>query len=186
MSKSDRTPDSSGNALAAAAAAAATLQGPAATMPVPQYRVQTGGYAAASAPGHQPSAEEINALIGAAEARTDAKVVQAVSDLRIAIGELKGDLQGEFKALRAATVGKTTLVVTALSLFGAIAALLAYGSQLFGQGLDASTVAESAAVKAIREAPPYRPAAAPAPAPPVPVARPANERAPNAPQPRTD
>lgn len=170
---SEKRKTSGPEAAAAFAAVAIGTQGGAAPPPSPPLRVQAPYFSLPAGPAAtQPGIDEINALVGAAEARADTKVATALGEFRTAMAELKGELRGEFKELRAATVSKTTLFLTALTLFGAVAAFVTYGAQLFGQGVDAAAIAESAAEKAadqVISAWPRSPVAVvPAPSPRVP------------------
>lgn len=81
--------------------------------------------------------EIVDAKIAAAEARTDTK-----------FAELRGDL----KAISASTSGLkatviTTVVGTGIAVLAVTIAVIAYGGQMFGSGLDASTAAREAAAE---------------------------------------
>jgi hypothetical protein len=102
------------------------------------------------------AAERINAQLAASEARTDAKFEKLLGklDIRLAnlnftIGESKDSL-APLKGLKTTMVliaTTTVIVITALML-----ALLYYGNDRFGAGMDASAIANEAAKRAVEQA----------------------------------
>jgi hypothetical protein len=96
-----------------------------------------------------PTREEIKAEFAAAEARTDAKFAQLIGRIEVSNAELKG----EFKALGArldgvvdATRGtKATTIATGIAAVALIVAVLAFGQQWFGFGLNARDLVHSVA-----------------------------------------
>lgn len=123
--------------LVGAAAAGLSAAAPP-VKPTVQYQVQSGA-GALTPPPLQPAAETVKEMIAAAEARSETKIVAALGEIKLAISELKSDLKGDFREHKASSVGKTTFFITSIALFAAIVAIMAYGGQLFGMGLDASS-----------------------------------------------
>jgi hypothetical protein len=73
----------------------------------------------------------VDAKIAAAEARTDAKFAQ---------------MMGELKAIDKSTSGlKATMVLTGLTTTAVVVAIFAWGTAMFGTGMDAQIVADRAA-----------------------------------------
>lgn len=73
----------------------------------------------------------VDAKIAAAEARTDTKFAEVVGELRL---------------IERSTSGlKATIIVTGISVVALVAAILGWGTSMFGTGMDAQTVADRAA-----------------------------------------
>lgn len=101
----------------------------------------------------RPKVSEIDAKIAAAEARTDTKFAELMGELKL----LRSDLSGDFKAIEAriahvetSTSGikstvVTTGIVTAVAVLGLVVAIFGWGSQMFGVGMTADSVAKQAA-----------------------------------------
>jgi hypothetical protein len=74
----------------------------------------------------------VDAKIAAAEARTDTKFAELVGELRVIERSTNGI--------------KATTVLTGISVVAVVAAILSWGTAMFGTGMDAQTVADRAAV----------------------------------------
>jgi hypothetical protein len=114
---------------------------------------------------------DTEARFAVADARTDTKFAEIRGDINTTLAEFRTDMQSSLAALAgridatnakldtviAYTAGiKSTIVVTgigsAIAVAGLVAAMLAYGSQLFGVGMDLGTVADAAARRAVEQA----------------------------------
>lgn len=85
----------------------------------------------------EPTREEIDAKIAAAEARTDTKFAQ---------------LFGEVRHIQQSVSGtKTTIIITGIAVLGVLVAILGYGQQWLGLGLNISDVAQKSATSAIEQ-----------------------------------
>ena len=85
----------------------------------------------------------MDAKVAAAEARTDAKFEA---------------LRGDLKAIAASTSGiKTTVVGTGIAVVAIVIAVLAYGGDRFGAGMDISGIIDAAAKRAVQQALPSQP-----------------------------
>lgn len=93
--------------------------------------------------------EQIADMVSASEARTETSLARAMGEIRVEFEGLRGDI----RELKASSASKGTVVLTGLSLFAGIgailAAFLAFGSQWFGLGLDYSAAAQQAADRAV-------------------------------------
>lgn len=93
--------------------------------------------------------EIVDAKIAAAEARTDTKFAQLMGELATMRAEINGRLDGlgtKVQHVENSTAGiKTTVIVTAIAALGLTVAVMAYGSQWFGLGMDAQQVADRSA-----------------------------------------
>jgi hypothetical protein len=93
--------------------------------------------------------EQIADMVAASEARNETKLATAMGEVRTEFANLRSDI----RELGAKTVGKTTLIVTAITLFfgivGVVVSLLTFGSQWFGLGLDTSQAAQAGAERAL-------------------------------------
>lgn len=91
----------------------------------------------------------VDAKIAASEARTDTKFAQLMGELSTMRAEINGrlDVLGtRVGHVETSTAGmKTTVIVTAIAALGLTVAVMAYGSQWFGLGMDAQQVADRAA-----------------------------------------
>jgi len=85
-------------------------------------------------------------MVAASEARTEAKLVTALSEFRVSLAELRGDL----REMKASLAGKGTVIVTGIAVAGVLLAALALGSQWFGLGVDSSAIADAAADRAAK------------------------------------
>lgn len=156
-----------GGAAGAAGAAAVALGMQASQTPPPQFTVQPSPRVFHPSESAQPGPEQIQAMIEASEARGDARLANALADLKVSLAQFQGEIRGDLTAIRAAMVGKTTFVTfsigTALGLFAALIAALAYGGQLFGLGLDTSSRIEAALQRPapVPTSPPSSPPVAP-------------------------
>lgn len=74
---------------------------------------------------------EVDAKIAAAEARTDTKFAQLMGELRVIEGATRGI--------------KTTVVGTGIAAVALVVAIFTWGSQMFGVGMDAQSIADQAA-----------------------------------------
>lgn len=97
--------------------------------------------------------EEIDAKIAGSEARIDTKFAQLLGELTTMRAEIKGSLDtvsARVEHVEKATAGvKTTVIVTAIAAMGLTVAIMAYGSQWFGLGMDAQQIAGKASSSAI-------------------------------------
>ncbi|UXS31356.1 hypothetical protein FY152_04305 [Agrobacterium tumefaciens] len=93
--------------------------------------------------------DTVDAKIAASEARTDTKFAQLMGELSTMRAEINGrlDVLGtRVGHVETSTAGmKTTVIVTAIAALGLTVAVMAYGSQWFGLGMDAQQVADRAA-----------------------------------------
>ena len=113
--------------------------------------------------------EEIEAKIAAAEARTDAKFVEMMGELKASRAEFTGAMQashatllGEIKAVgervagvegtlsarmgaveRATAGTKTTIIITGIAIFAAVVAAIAWGGDEFGRGSEMGQLIDS-------------------------------------------
>lgn len=82
--------------------------------------------------GTSQGMDVVDAKIAAAEARTDTKFAEVVGELRL---------------IERSTSGlKATIIVTGISVVALVAAILGWGTSMFGTGMDAQTVADRAAL----------------------------------------
>ncbi len=85
---------------------------------------------------------EVDAKIEAAEARTDTKFEKLLGELKL--------INQRMDSIERSTSGtKTTIIVTAIAALGLTVAIMAFGSQWFGLGMDAQQVSERAAQSAL-------------------------------------
>lgn len=99
----------------------------------------------------------VDAKIAAAEARGATALATAMGEVRVEFAALRGDI----REVKASMASKGTVVVTAISLFfgiaGLLIAFLTFGGQWFGLGMDAGTVAQAAAERALSAHQPVAP-----------------------------
>jgi hypothetical protein len=110
---------------------------------------------------------ELNLRDQLTEQKTDTKIANVVGEIRESNATLRGDLlaslagltaelRGDYSALKAATAGKLTVILTGLSTFLAIGALVVAliigmatsGQQMFGLGQATHDIATTAATQA--------------------------------------
>lgn len=89
---------------------------------------------------------EVDAKIAAAEARTDTKFAEMMGELRL----IRSDFSTRLDHVEKSTSGiKTTVVstgiVTGIAVIGLVVGIATWGSQMFGVGMDADSIARQAA-----------------------------------------
>lgn len=82
-------------------------------------------------PPNSSSMSEIDAKIAAAEARTDTKFAEMMGELRVIESSTRGT--------------KATVIGTGIAAVALVVAIFTWGSQMFGVGMDAQSVADQAA-----------------------------------------
>ena len=125
-----------------------------------------------------PSREEIDAKLAALDSKGDARFKELMGEMRTsqanlagemrtaqaelsgritgAIGELRTELQGDYKALKAATAGRLTVILTGISTALAVLAIsvaliigmATSGQQMFGLGQATHDAAAAAGLAA--------------------------------------
>lgn len=99
------------------------------------------------------SMDLVDAKIAASEARTDAKFSEMIGQLSTMRAELGGKLDtmnARSEHVEKSTAGiKTTVIVTAIAALGLTVAIMAFGSQWFGLGMDAQQISQRSAQTAI-------------------------------------
>ena len=83
-------------------------------------------------------------MLTASEARVSEGVVRAIGDLRVEMAAMNGRMLSKSSFF-------ITTVGTGLSVLGIIIAVLAFGGDRFGGGMDASAIAEQAAQSALNK-----------------------------------
>lgn len=91
----------------------------------------------------------VDAKIAVSEAKTDTKFAELRGDLAKFGGEM-GVLSAEMRNIKDSTSGVkmtviTTGIATAIAIIGLVIGVFAYGSQMFGTGLDVQIAADRAA-----------------------------------------
>lgn len=103
--------------------------------------------------GTSDNMDVIDAKIAAAEARTDAKFAEMIGQLSTMRAEINGRLDtmnARAEHVEKSTAGiKTTVIVTAIAALGLTVAIMAFGSQWFGLGMDAQQISQRAAQSAV-------------------------------------
>jgi hypothetical protein len=103
----------------------------------------------------QPTRDEITAHLAAVEARTDAKIAQAIGEVRTGFATLDGrfvTISSRLDGLeRTASGAKTTTIVTGIAVVGVLVAILAYGQTWFGIGVASRDTIKAAVVEAIQQ-----------------------------------
>ncbi len=85
----------------------------------------------------EPTMSEVDAKIAAAEARTDTKFAELLGELKL--------LNQRMEHVERSTSGmRSTVVGTGIGVVAVVIAVMAYGAQWFGLGMDAQQVAERA------------------------------------------
>lgn len=96
--------------------------------------------------------EQIEDMIAASDARTDTKFERILGEMRTEFANVRGDIA----ALKAATAGKGTVILTGVSVFIGLATLLAafaaFGAQWFGLGMQGHDVLMLAAKEGAAQA----------------------------------
>ena len=94
--------------------------------------------------------EELAARLEAVDARVDARFERIVGEVRAGNAELAGRIE----AASAKSLDKWTAITIALAAVALIYAMLAFGGDMFGLGIDAREVARQAAAEAVQQARP--------------------------------
>lgn len=101
---------------------------------------------------------ELDAKIEASEARTDTKFAQMMGELTT----MRAEINGKFETLstrldhvEGATKGmRSTVIGTGIGVVAVIIAVMAYGAQWFGLGLDSQSISDQAAKNVLIQAQP--------------------------------
>ncbi|NKE77834.1 hypothetical protein [Ochrobactrum sp. MC-1LL] len=101
---------------------------------------------------------EVDAKIAAAEARTDTKFAQMMGELTT----MRAEINGKFETLstrldhvEGATKGmRSTVIGTGIGVVAVIIAVMAYGAQWFGLGVDTQSISDQAAKNVLIQAQP--------------------------------
>lgn len=114
-----------------------------------------------------PTREEIDAKLAALDAKNDARFERMIGEMRTSqaelsgrivgsMGELRQELKGEYTALKAATAGRLTVILTGFTstvamitiIVAIIFGLAASGQTMFGLGQSTREIATTAAMAA--------------------------------------
>jgi hypothetical protein len=143
---------------------------PGVVLPAAQLRKASSAQPSAAENGNmasEPTREEIDAKLAAADARNDARFERVIGEMRTSQAQLKGEiaaslaglqneLRGDFAALKASSAGKLTVILTGVSttlamlaiIIAVIFGLVSSGQQLFGLGSSTREIAATAAKEA--------------------------------------
>ncbi|TKV76722.1 hypothetical protein [Rhizobium sp. AU243] len=97
--------------------------------------------------GISESMETVDAKIAAAEARTDTKFAELLGELRL-INQRMEHVERSTSGMRSTVIG------TGIGVVAVVIAIMAYGAQWFGLGMDAQQVAERAVQGAAQQVQP--------------------------------
>jgi hypothetical protein len=94
-----------------------------------------------------PTEKELDLSIQVSEARTDSKFAELLGEMKV-IGARLDAIERATSGIKATVIG--TAVVAGIGIIGVLIAILGYGQQWLGVGLNITEVSEKAATAAVQ------------------------------------